>query len=774
MAKNLFKMLALLIPIMLLLSSIGSATAAIQHYGQPRFDDAYLVTITTPSAERAAFEACTVEMLPDMLTWVDITALMAENQIMYASPGYHYCHIDINCRDYVPDDAGQPDAGRSLDPLNWTAFRQALAWAGLNLAQKAAAINDIYGGPAVTAVNNPVPPALGYWSNTALLDPGGDNVKAAQILTAAGFTISGGKLYTPSGYLVRDTIELISPSAAEAPTSTAFCQKWVDQWNAFFGTYLGLTNCAFINNPIATSTLIERAFTLRNFDLYFLCWGLGRFPDYLYDFYHSSQEGPDQNNAAGIKDAALDAQLEILKWGTDHAAKVAAAWEAQELIVEDLVPSVFLYSRTYYNAFKNYTYYDSGNPNYLVNMINMPGYGADNSWTWGLMHWSTSATGGTLKYCNTGNVEELHPGWATWTYEWNILNRVLDGLLNLNPYTITDIPWIASSWKSEPFSWPELGVTAGQKITFQIRDGVLWHDLEPVTVYDIQFALKFLPNFPRYSAIWQYLLWSQVVDPCTIDIYLNTTSQFIIYDLAGVALMFPEHIYGPDGWLVNHGYDPINADVWAIPYTVGDARKALVGCGPYVFDYFDPSIGVAYIVKFNHYFVDGPLKQSFIMPQRVDPDTTFEFSVQIINTGSKDEDTGELVPAVIDHIDITLDGEPLFTIAGFVLQPFTNRTFGPYAIDLPAGQHYLDCHTVAYGETYDNYEGPTWITLKEDVTLDIYVGIDDIFAAAHAFGSQPPPFPGYERWDERCDMNADYYIGIDDIFDIAHHFGWGP
>jgi len=191
---------------------------------------------------------------------------------------------------------------------------------------------------------------------------------------------------------------------------------------------------------------------------------------------------------------------------------------------------------------------------------------------------------------------------------------------------------------------------------------VLWHDYEPVTVEDIKFALDFIRNFPRYASIYQYLLWSQIVDPCTIDIYLNTTSQWILYDLAGVALMFPKHIYGPGGWLETHGYDPVNAEVWTIPYGVGEAVTALVGCGPYVLDYWNPSINVAHIKKFTKYWVDGPLKQNFIQPQRVDPDTEFTFYVEIQNTGSKDEATGELTPAVIDYIEITIDGEYYFTI----------------------------------------------------------------------------------------------------------------
>ena len=768
-----FKVFALLLPIVLLLSSLGPVEAKIQKVGQPRFDDAYMQVVLTPTAQRQAFEACQVEMLPDMLTWVDIQALIGENQQMVASPGYHYCYIAMNCRDYVPDDAEQPDAGRPLAPLNWTDFRQALAWAGLNLAQKAAAINQIYGGPAVTAVNNPVPPALGYWSNTNITDPGGDYPRAWQILQNSGFYKVDTTLYQPNGVPVRDEIEVLSPSAA--PTSVAFTQKWVDQWNDFFHNYVGVTNPTFINNPVPTSVIYDRAFWYRNFDLYFLCWGLGRFPDYLYDFFHSSQDMPDGNNAPGIKDPELDALLETIKWGTDHEAKVQAAWGAQEMLVLELVPCVYLYSRTYYTAFKNYTYYDPSNPLRLTNFINMPGFGADNGWTWSLMHWNVNASGGTLKYCLTGNVYNLHPGWASWSYEWDILNRLLDGLMAVHPYDVSDLPWIACKWEVEPFEWEPLGVEQGQKVRFQIRDGVLWHDYYPVTVEDIKFALDFIRNFPRYASIYQYLLWSQIVDPCTIDIYLNTTSQWILYDLAGVALMFPKHIYGPGGWLETHGYDPVNAEVWTIPYGVGEAVTALVGCGPYVLDYWNPSINVAHIKKFTKYWVDGPLKQNFIQPQRVDPDTEFTFYVEIQNTGSKDEATGELTPAVIDYIEITIDGEYYFTIPGPIVIPeFGYVVLGPYTVTLEKGPHYLDCHTYAYGELYDSYECPVWVTLKQDVNLDFYVGIDDIFAAAYAFGSQPPPFPGYERWDERCDMNNDYYVGIDDIFSIARNFGWDP
>jgi hypothetical protein len=341
----------------------------------------------------------------------------------------------------------------------------------------------------------------------------------------------------------------------------------------------------------------------------------------------------------------------------------------------------------------------------------------------------------------------------------------------------------------------------GQKVRFKIRDDVVWHDYHPVDIYDLKFAFDFVTNFPRYEAIWQYILWSQVVDPCTIDVYVNTTSQYIYGDLAGLALLFPEHIYGPNGYLVSIGQDPVNAEVWTIPYLVGAAKTALVGCGPYVFDYATQDMTNFHLISFGryvtqnpwavplgynaqprqiidvkglrpYYWVDAPIKANLYYPQRTDPCTPFLYYMSIVNMGSKDTITGELVPAVIDYIEMTMDGQVVFTVPGpFVLNPFTNITLGPFEAHFDKGPHTLDCHIYMYGELYETYESPVWVTKRQDVTLDFYVGIDDIFAAAAAFGSEPLG-TGAGRWDERCDMNDDYYVGIDDIFSIAVLFGW--
>jgi outer membrane protein assembly factor BamB/ABC-type transport system substrate-binding protein len=756
---------------------------------QPRIDDAFMQVIQDPDAATSAFQACEVEFLPDMIRWANIRKLINENQIVLAMGGYHYCYLGINCRSYVPDDAGQPDAGRALAPLNWTDFRQALLWAGLSHAEKEAAILTIYGGPVVTAVDSPVPPTYGVWHWEPPYYPGCNYTKAWEYLEASGFTIAGGKLVQPNGVIARDTIEVLSP--AGTPTSIAFTQAFVDKWNDFFDNFLAVTNCNFINNPVDFGTvLVTRAFTYRNFDIYFLCWSLGRFTDYLYDFFHSSQDYPDSKNAPGLKDPALDHDLELVKWGTVYEEKLAACYDAQRLLVFEDCPTIELYSRTYFTAFKNYTYYGAGNK-YLANAVNQKGVGADNRWTWGLMHWSDSPTGGTVKYVLGSNLVHLHPGWATSESEWDVLNRIEDGLMTTD-LEMADLPNIACKWTVVPFDWPDLNIYSGTKVTFQIRSDVLWHDLHPVDIYDVKFALDFLRNFPRYGPIYQYLMWSQIVDPCTIDIYLNTTSQWILYDLADTALLFPEHMYGetftvyhsaigeyvtyhyPDGWLKQHGYDPVNAAVDTINYNVGEARKALIGCGPYVFDYWDPATNIAHVVKFHHFWINAPIKANTIQPQKWDPCTPFTYYVEIVNEGAEDQ-LGNIVPFVIDYIELTADGVVIYVIPGpITVNPFSYAVLGPYEWHFDKCNHYMGIHIYAYGDPvpYDNDVCPIVVSLKQDVTNDCYVGIDDIFIAASAFGSSPPPFPGYERWDERCDVNGDYYIGIDDIFDIAVCFGW--
>jgi parallel beta-helix repeat protein len=82
------------------------------------------------------------------------------------------------------------------------------------------------------------------------------------------------------------------------------------------------------------------------------------------------------------------------------------------------------------------------------------------------------------------------------------------------------------------------------------------------------------------------------------------------------------------------------------------------------------------------------------------------------------------------------------------------------------------------GETYtaDNtcMGGTVRVGIPGDVDpVDGYVGIDDIFAIALRFGTEPggPPNSNGYCYSPTHDINGDNYIGIDDIYIAASHFG---
>jgi hypothetical protein len=153
-----------------------------------------------------------------------------------------------------------------------------------------------------------------------------------------------------------------------------------------------------------------------------------------------------------------------------------------------------------------------------------------------------------------------------------------------------------------------------------------------------------------------------------------------------------------------------------------------------------------------------------------------EYYVTIVNAGSKDETTGELIACEIESFVVEIDGVvDQVQAVSYSLEPFYSVTFGPYPVTLTPGSHNFT--SIAY-ETgvADPIDVSTQFILGtplEDLNYDFFIGIDDIVRAAEAFGASPPPFPGNERWDSRTDINEDFYTGIDDIVNIAEDFG-GP
>ena len=600
----------------------------------PEMDILRQKVVKSPDAVLIDMIGHELDFAPDLIRASDIETLDAAGFTITSSAGFHMGHIGINIR---PDQSYRDDApgghGSQVDAvLSDVNFRHAV----FACYDQETIVASIY-KYIVTPVRSLVPPAQGGWVNPGVprvaFNPGnptgttvynpatGDNADACSILRYGGYTYSVARdnWITPhdiDGDLVAgetngddDIPGLVAwtPTYEVAPTSAEHGARWCTECNE--------VGIPMIHTPAEFSPYLEQVFGEGDFDLYMVFWSLSRFPDHLYDMCHSSQDCalyPWRYNGPGIDDPALDALLEIIKFDLDHDAKMDAAYEAQERLYDENYPlSAFsymqLYSRLYFNGFA---------PG-LLGIVNSPGFGADNSWSYYNMHWTSGhpnerlEDGDEVVVYNLGEEPELlNPCYSHTVYAWDIIGAAVEGLMQVNPYTHEDMPWIAESWGTAEWSGTltldsenrPLGksagdtvvVTNGMNVTFTLNATVRWQDGTLYTASDAEFNLEFLRNneIPRYSADILHIVDVQVISPTEFVVISDSTSQWLLYSFAGDAALLPPSVWMPlDGEPLEDilGYDP-TAHVGPQPNPALDyyCPTELYGTGPFIFVYYDP------------------------------------------------------------------------------------------------------------------------------------------------------------------------------------------
>jgi len=433
-------------------------------------------------------------------------------------------------------------------------------------------------------ISTPVPPAQGLWYNPHTDPHPYSRAEAEAILATAGYQKIGGEWIMPDGSSIRN-LRLFCPTATDSPTSFTICTMFVAEANA-----IGLTSITMM--PMTFSTYVDLVFETWDFDIFWGCWSLGRFPTHLYSFFHSSQLYLGSYNCYGINYPALDAEIETFYYGLDHPAKVAAAKKSQELLMggrkitdelakpaqagrEQAIPLIPVIGRNAYDA----------QHEKLRGAVNMYGYGINNMWTWMSIHWNTS--GGFRPGTAAVQVwpildyspETLNPTSASTTYAWTFMDPVFDGLITPNPYTLRDMPWLATSWS--------YGVEAGgMYIKYNLRttdyggNTIMWQDGSPVSPSDVEFAWDFLADheIPRYWNDMMYYLGSDISGN-EITAHMSTTSQWLIYALAGTAYLLAPPVWTP--WVGQPTNDILSWDPSAEAGPAGLPTK-VYGTGPFI------------------------------------------------------------------------------------------------------------------------------------------------------------------------------------------------
>ncbi|AEB08009.1 ABC transporter substrate-binding protein [Desulfobacca acetoxidans] len=153
------------------------------------------------------------------------------------------------------------------------------------------------------------------------------------------------------------------------------------------------------------------------------------------------------------------------------------------------------------------------------------------------------------------------------------------------------VPMLAESWEISE---------GGKALTFHLKHGVRWHDDLPVTAMDAAFTLEFYKKHERWSQWAQYLERVTVWDTHTFTVHLMKDVGFFLLQswLPTSTVILPEHVWR----------DVVRPREYS-------GANALVGCGPYRFEHYDPAAQSLTLTANPHYFGGQPAAERLIWRQ---------------------------------------------------------------------------------------------------------------------------------------------------------------
>jgi len=96
------------------------------------------------------------------------------------------------------------------------------------------------------------------------------------------------------------------------------------------------------------------------------------------------------------------------------------------------------------------------------------------------------------------------------------------------------IPWLATSWQVED---------QGKAYIFTLRQGVKWHDGNPMTPEDVAFSLDYATRFPMtWSYVFDRIDQVEILEDDRIKVTLKTPTASMLYSL-GTSRIIPKHIW---------------------------------------------------------------------------------------------------------------------------------------------------------------------------------------------------------------------------------------
>ena len=114
------------------------------------------------------------------------------------------------------------------------------------------------------------------------------------------------------------------------------------------------------------------------------------------------------------------------------------------------------------------------------------------------------------------------------------------------------------------------------KITFKLRENVVWQDNQPFTSNDVKFCIDYMKanNIAKFSSVTGKILSVNTPDSLTVEVYFNETGYRRLYDLAWFTFL-PQHI-----WKDVNNY--VTFQPWNQVNPLSSNLSQSVGQGPFI------------------------------------------------------------------------------------------------------------------------------------------------------------------------------------------------
>lgn len=221
----------------------------------------------------------------------------------------------------------------------------------------------------------------------------------------------------------------------------------------------------------------------------------------------------------------------------------------------------------------------------------------------------------TLIIASPAEATGLDPRLETDVHSQERMYTILEPLITFDT-DMNIIPRLATDW-----GFSEDGLT----LSFELREGVHWHDGEPFTAEDVKYTYNWVlnpdhaaPNRELYATIEEI----EIEDPHTVNFHLSEEDSFLLNNLARIPVV-PAH----DG-------------------DREDFRSSPIGTGPYEFESWDRDDVM--ILKANEDYWGGNPNFEYVEFRPIEEDSARQMALE---AGDVHASQGDVVPEDIDRLE---------------------------------------------------------------------------------------------------------------------------